>query len=131
MKYNRAEQLVVYALGLIYIVFGFLKVVNHSPIRDLVVAMGPFMDKWIFFQLFGMAEIVLGIGLLVPSIRKWAALGIVLHMISTLALFVVVPHRLFNPFPYFTLEGEFVSKNFLLIAVAYFIWQKETSRASK
>lgn len=118
-------RLLYLALAFIYIVFGALKVLGRSPIEPLVLAMIPLLSTPPFFALFGLGEVFLGIGLLFKQIRRFAALGIIVHMLSTFMTLIMVPSRIFSSETVVTLEGEFVFKNILLISVAYYLWRKE------
>ena len=118
-------KVIAYALSFIYIAFGLLKVIGRSPIKSLVVAAMPFMQNDVLFGIFGAIEVFLGLGLLFRRTRGYAALGIILHLLGTFSTLLLASTKIFTPSTLVTFEGEFVFKNILLIAVAYFIFRQE------
>jgi uncharacterized membrane protein YphA (DoxX/SURF4 family) len=121
----------IWALASVYIVFGLLKVFDRSPIKDLIVAAFPFMQNQVLLILFGLSEVFLGLGLVIRKTRKAAALLIVLHVVSTFLTIIFAFNKLVSQSG-LTLEGEFVFKNIILLAVAVFIFQiEQESQKSK
>lgn len=123
-------KLLIFAISFIYIVFGILKVMLQSPIRDLVEAALPFMNNDLFFQLFGISEIILGAGLLIGSVRKYFAIGILLHLLGTMSTVILAPNVLFTDQLIPTLHGEFVAKNLIILAALLLIIQTEFKKSS-
>jgi uncharacterized membrane protein YkgB len=131
MKSLSWYKLIVYSLSCVYILFGFLKILGASPIKPLVVSMLPFMDSPVLFGLFGFTELLLGIGLILVRTRKFAALLIIFHLASTFLSFIFSAERVFSNTTVFSLEGEFVIKNLILAASAYFIYKQESRSLSE
>ncbi|HVA67095.1 MAG TPA: hypothetical protein VNK24_09270 [Elusimicrobiota bacterium] len=110
-------------MGVVYLWFGALKLVGSSPalglIRDLSprLAVAPLYCALIAWEM--------GLGALFLSGRwiKPAALGAILHLIGTFGVALLDPSIAFHPyFPFLTLQGEFLAKNFVLLAAAYALW---------
>lgn len=125
MKKVTPYSLLVVSLSFVYILFGALKVIGKSPIQDLVSAMVPFMSNPVWFGLLGIVEVLLGLGLLIKSTRAYAALGIIFHLLFTFGTLLLASDKIFSTATIFTLDGEFVMKNLILIAVAWFVFSKE------
>ena len=119
------------ALGVVYIWFGALKVIDRSPVEDLVRDVAFFADgKWIVYAM-GAWEIVIGVGLLFPVALRFTLLMLWVQLAGTLLAFVVVPGRCFqdgNPL-LLTATGEFVLKNLVLITAGLVIGSTVRGRA--
>lgn len=110
------------ALFVVYFWFGVLKVVTESPANPLVEALLkktlPFVSFDQFIVGFGMLEMVIGILFLFPWLTKWAVGILLLHMVTTVLPMFLLPsiawHAWFVP----TLEGQYVIKNLVIIALA-------------
>jgi uncharacterized membrane protein YkgB len=111
------------ALGVVYIWFGALKVVDRSPIEDLLLDVAFFTDgKWIIY-VFGAWEIVIGLGLIFPVALRITLLMLWVQLAGTLLAFVFAADKTFqdgNPL-LLTETGEFVLKNLVLITAGLVI----------
>lgn len=106
------------ALGIVFVWFGALKVLEVSPVSDLVASTVYWVDPDWFVPTLGLVEIVIGIGLIGAWQLRWVLLVFIAQMIGTALVFVVRPDVAFqdgNPLK-LTVEGEFVIKNLVLIA---------------
>ncbi len=110
--------LLILSLSFVYIVFGILKVIDKSPIKDLVVEALPFMENSFLFALFGLGEIVLGASLIIKKLRLLGSTGIILHLISTFIAIPLAWGMIYDSNTILTLHGEFVAKNLVLVAAA-------------
>ncbi|MTH17663.1 DUF417 family protein [Flavobacterium sp. LC2016-01] len=110
------------ALVIIYIWFGLLKIFGLSPAGDMVAKTVFWLKPEFFIPILGIAEVCIGVGLLV---RKWIPVTIVLlllHMTATLSTFFILKSSCFEIFPYEpTLAGQYVIKNIVLVAGALVI----------
>lgn len=111
------------ALAIIFVWFGWLKVIGVSPANSLVgmlldTTFLSFIPFDIFLISFGMIEVCIGVLFLIPKLERIAILLLLVHMITTLLplcmLTSVVWQRPFVP----TLEGQYILKNAALIALA-------------
>ena len=107
------------SLATVFLWFGALKVANVSPVTNLLHASIPFLAERPYLQFLGIAEIVIGVALLMNRLAKHATIMMILHLLGTLSLFVIAPRLIFAPtFPVLTMDGEFVLKNLVLITSA-------------
>ena len=84
------------SLAIVYIWFGALKVFETSPAEELVQETVYWLEPSIFVPLLGVAELMIGIGLL---IKKWTPIVILLlllHMFVTFFPIVIVPKLCFD-----------------------------------
>lgn len=92
-----------------------------SPVKDVVQQSLFLFEYDLVFALFGLAEVALGAMLLYRPLRALAAAGIVLHLLGTIGTALLNPHLTFASDTVVTVHGEFVFKNFVLIAAALHI----------
>lgn len=111
------------ALALVFIWFGILKVIGTSPANPLVAALLeqtlPMVDPATFFVFLGLLETLIGILFLIPHAERAAMALLVPHMMSTFLPLVMLPSATwlsaFTP----TLEGQYIIKNLIIIALAF------------
>lgn len=108
------------SLGLVFVWFGVLKVLDVSPVADLVARTVYWVDPELFVSGLGYFEVFVGVMLLFGWALRLTLALFVLQMIGTFLTFVVLPEVTFrdgNPL-LLTVEGEFVVKNLVLISAA-------------
>jgi len=111
------------ALAVVFIWFGVLKVIDRSPVEDLVKDTIYFLPEDTFFVVLGIWEIVIGVGLLIPVALRFTLLLFWLQMAGTFLSLIILPDRAFqdgNPF-LLDVTGEFIVKNLVLIAAGLVI----------
>lgn len=114
-----------WAVALIYLWFGALKLFNASPAAELVVETVFWLPPRSAIIFIGCWEVLIGLGLLFthPLILRASLLLLWLQMAGTLQVFFVLPQAVFqggNPLlP--TLEGQYVIKNIVLITAGLVI----------
>ena len=105
------------ALALVFIWFGALKVIDRSPVADLVAETVYWLPADAFVRFLGVWELVIGVGLLFGiGLRVILALFFA-QMAGTFLVLIMKPEEAFqdgNPLLLTTL-GEFVIKNLVLI----------------
>ncbi len=129
MPEKNREKLVHYAsialrisLGVIFLWFGVLKVMNASPVGPLLEATYPLFATTYGLMALGAFEVVVGLCLTFNVFPVLANLALVLHLCGTLTVFFIAPELMFNPhFPFLTMTGEFVVKNIALIAAGFLV----------
>lgn len=112
------------ALAIVFIWFGVLKVVDRSPVEDIVKETIFFLPGDPSFRLLGCLEIAIGVGLLVPVALRLTLLVFWAQMVGTFLTLFVLPDRSFqggNPLLLGVL-GEFVVKNLVLISAGLVIY---------
>lgn len=119
------KNLLVLSLSIVFVVFGFYKVLGTSSIKPLVEAILPFMSSPTAFGLMGILEIALGLGLFWKNTRKYASLVMVLYLGGIMLSSVFALDRMIVN-GVISVEGEFVLKNLVLLAAAYTIFVSET-----
>jgi len=111
-----------FSLTVVFFWFGFLKLLNLSPVVGLLRESVPLLAKPPYLEVLGVVEIVIGTGLLLPSLAKAANVLMIFHLLGTFSLFLFAPRLMFAPqFPLLTMDGEFVMKNIVLITSALVI----------
>lgn len=112
-------HLLRWAIAVVYLWFGGLKLVNASPASDLVVQTVFWLPPRGALLFIGGWEVVVGIGLLFthPLVLRVTLFLLWLQLVGTCQIFVLLPQVAFqggNPFlP--TLEGQYAIKNVVLI----------------
>ena len=112
-----------YALALVFLWFGLLKVMGASPVVGMIQQSYSFFPYPWFITVLGLWEIVIGLGLLTGKAPRTTLTLLWLQMLGTLASPIFAPHLFFalgNPF-YLTTLGEFVIKNIVLVAASFVI----------
>ncbi|MCA9381529.1 hypothetical protein KC678_04645, partial [Candidatus Dojkabacteria bacterium] len=122
---DNLDAFIAYSLAFIFIFFGALKVLDISPVRDVVEASVPLFKNDILFLGLGAFEVLVGIGLLFKKTRKLASYLIIMHLIGTFVTAVINPSLTFSAETIVTVHGEFVAKNLVLIAAAVYLATRE------
>jgi uncharacterized membrane protein YphA (DoxX/SURF4 family) len=109
-----------WTLGIVFVWFGALKVLNVTPVAGLVADTLAFVPipASVVVPALGVFEIVAGILLVAGRLLRPVLAVLTGHLVGTFLVLVTQPHVAFqdgNPF-LLTTEGEFVVKNLVLIA---------------
>ena len=105
------------SLAVVFVWFGALKVLDVTPVTDLVANTVYWVEPDWFVPLLGWVEIAIGLGLLFRVGLRIVLAVFVLQLLGTFLVLVVQPDVAFqdgNPLK-LTVEGEFVVKNLVLI----------------
>jgi uncharacterized membrane protein YphA (DoxX/SURF4 family) len=108
------------ALAIVFIWFGALKIVDRSPVEDLVADTVAFLPAGLTVFAFGVLEVAIGVGLLLGIGLRIVLLLLIAQMLGTFLVFVTQPGESFqdgNPL-LLTATGEFILKNLVLISAA-------------
>lgn len=123
---SRAQRLALpfsrLALFVVYFWFGALKLVDQSPANPLVAGLLERTLPGVTFAQFiialGVFEMVIGLAFLIPRLNRLGVLLLIPHMITTFMPLLLLPSFTWAaPFAP-TLEGQYIIKNLLIIAVA-------------
>ena len=110
------------SLAMVFVWFGLLKFFDVSPVANIIASAYPWlMEIRIFYVLLALFEIGLSIGILVPKISKIIAALMILHLLGATFGVLFSEQAFVGGFPYLSVVGEFVVKNFVLIAGAFII----------
>jgi len=125
MKIN-SFFLIKHSLIIVYIWFGALKILGVSPVQNLVQWTYPSFPEPMFMIILGVWELAVGLLLLYG---KTLRLGLILMWLQMGGIFfgvILSPSYYFQHMNIFLLSanGEFVVKNFILLAGSYYLWEK-------
>ncbi len=110
-----------FAIFLVYFWFGLLKVLSMSPANPLVASLlertlpGVSFNTFIIF--FGIFEMLIGIIFIIPKLERLAILLLVIHLITTVMPLFLLTSVTWQGFLTPTLEGQYIIKNILIIAI--------------
>lgn len=111
-----------FAIFVVYFYFGALKVFELSPASPLVSALLAQTMPWIspdaFLVAFGLLEMLIGIIFLIPHLERLAVFALVIHLVTTAMPLFILPAIAWSSFLVPTLEGQYIIKNILLVALA-------------
>lgn len=117
-----------FALFVVFFWFGFLKIIGQSPASELVENLYnttiPFMQFGTFLVLFGVFECIIGILFLIRGAERVVIPLLIVHMITTCGPLVFLPQETWSGFLIPTLEGQYIIKNLIIIALAMVIVEK-------
>lgn len=111
------------AVAVVFVWFGFLKVIDRSPVADLVADTVYWVPSDLFVPVLGIWEMAVGLGLLLRFALRVTLLLFWAQMAGTFLVLVVHPDLSFqsnNPL-LLTMTGEFVVKNLVLISAGLVI----------
>jgi uncharacterized membrane protein YkgB len=110
------------AIFVVYFWFGILKIVGTSPANPLVESLLkrtlPFITFNQFIIFLGVLEMIIGIIFLIPHLERLALILLVPHMVTTVMPLILLPSITWSGFLTPTLEGQYIIKNILIIALA-------------
>ncbi|MBZ0304632.1 MAG: hypothetical protein K8I82_01065 [Anaerolineae bacterium] len=112
------------SMGIIFVWFGALKLdMGLSPAEPLIRETISFLPIKFFLPILAIWEMVIGLGFLTGQFKRATILLLLAQMGGAMSPIILAPDRIFNTFPYsFTLEGQYVVKDIVLISVGIVIW---------
>ncbi len=120
-----------FSIGLIYVWFGALKFFpNMSPAEDLAadtlsVISFHLIDKAYLLLFLALWEVGLGLFLMSGIKSKFIIWALLLHMLGTLTPMFIFPEMVFtNPPLGFSIVGQYIMKNFVIIGAALVIYNR-------
>jgi len=123
-----------FSLFIIYFWFGAIKVFGVSAANPLVDSLLqktlPFLTFNQFILGLGIFEMFIGILFLFPRLLRLALPLLLIHMITTIMPLILLPALTWQSFLTPTLEGQYIIKNILIIALAFFLASKQKSGIS-
>lgn len=119
------EPLARFAIFLVYFWFGLLKLFGMSPAGPLVHALFDqtisFVSFDAFYTFFSVFEMVIGVAFLIRGFERFAIFLLFLHLITTVLPLFFLPAITWQGFLIPTLEGQYIIKNILIVALALVI----------
>jgi len=118
------------ALFIVFFWFGILKIFNLSPASPLAESLtahtvGLHYFTVLFFIL-SVIECAIGILFLIPKATRVVIPLLFVHMTIVCAPLVLIPNDVWTGFMVPTLEGQYIIKNVVIVAVAIGIASQET-----
>lgn len=118
------------SLGIIFIWYGILKFFPElSPAEALAtqtidILFFHLIPEDISIKLLAFWEVIVGVGLLFGIYLRYALLLFFVHMVLTFTPLFVLPELSFTSAPYaFTLVGQYIVKNIILILMGILIYE--------
>ncbi len=109
------------ALFVVFFWFGILKVFALSPANPLVMQLLahtlPFISPDAFIVWFGIFECLIGITFLLRGFERFSIALLAVHMITTFGPLVLLPEVTWSGPLVPTLEGQYIIKNLVIIAL--------------
>lgn len=110
------------ALFTVFFWFGILKVIGESPANPMVESLqqktAPFLSFSTFIILFGVYEMIIGLLFILPRLERAAIALLLPHMLMTSLPLVFLPAMTWQGFLIPTMEGQYIIKNLVIIALA-------------
>ena len=118
------------ALFIVFVWFGSLKLFGLSPAGPLVESLYngtigiilPFLSASGFIIVLGIIEVAIGVLFVIPKMEKVAMVLLIPHMVTTIMPLFLLPEITWGgPFVP-TLEGQYIIKNVVIIALAAMVF---------
>lgn len=131
-KNTSQVNLLRFSISAVYIWFGALKFFPELSPADQIakqtihyLTMGLLPDATAII-LLAIIECSLGLLLIFKKMMRFTIWGVLIHLVLTFSPFLLFPADTFQFAPYgFTLLGQYIFKNIILISAAWMIWQSE------
>jgi uncharacterized membrane protein YkgB len=111
-----------WSVAMVFIWFGALKVVGHSPASELVASTVPWADPSWFVPFLGWWEVAIGICFLYRPLIRVGLLLLAPQMVGTFLPLILLPGTVYTAnilTP--SLEGQYIIKNLVIIGSAMVI----------
>lgn len=119
------------AIFVVYFWFGLLKMVGVSPAGPLVSALWsktiPFIPLPTFMVLFSAYEMLIGVMFLIPKLERPATGLLLMHVSMTVMPLVMLRGIVWQNFMVPSLEGQYIIKNIVIVALALSIGNLRTA----
>lgn len=125
---NRKNSIILSRISIfiVFFWFGFIKIFGLSPANDLVNALLqltlPFIPFSIFIVILGIWESLIGILFLFKKTTKLAFWLMAVQMFTTFGPLVFLPEISWQFIAVPTIEGQYIIKNIVLIALGLMIY---------
>lgn len=117
------------ALFLVFVWFGALKLFGLSPASGLVTDLFERTLGWIpyltasgFIMILGAIEVLIGLFFIIPRMERSAIALLIPHMITTVMPLVLLPEMTWQGFLAPSMEGQYIIKNIVIIALAAMVF---------
>lgn len=117
--YVNGKLILRFSLAIIFIWFGYLKIIGASPAGDVVAATVFWFDPEVFIPVLGIWEVLIGLFLCFKKTVRVAILLLVFQMPGTFLPLIILPEVCFTEFPFkLSMEGQYIIKNLIIISAA-------------
>ena len=110
-----------FGMFVVYFWFGILKLLGYSPASPLVQALFEktihFMSFPAFMTVFAVFEMLIGVLFLIKGAERVVLPLLLFHMIMVFLPLILLPNITWQKFLVPTLEGQYIIKNLVIIAV--------------
>lgn len=111
-----------WVMGIIYLWYGALKVFGISPVEELVIRATDWVFSHEFVMFLGVWEVLIGLFLMIKKCRRVGIFLLFTQFPGTFLPLFTNPEDCFTSFPFgLTLEGQYIFKNLILIAVGLYL----------
>lgn len=111
-----------FSIFVVFFWFGLLKVLGYSPasgmVKDLLVHTIRFMNPDSFVVWFGAFEMLIGLFFLIKGLERVVIPMLLAHMVTTVMPLFLLPSQTWSHFLVPTMEGQYIIKNLVIIAVS-------------
>ena len=112
-----------FAIFIVYFWFGALKVFSsqgaaNPMVLGLLSKTMPSLEPTSFLVAFGVLEMLIGLIFIIPHLERLGIFILALHLFTTILPLFVMPDSTWQSFLVPTLEGQYIIKNILIIALA-------------
>lgn len=113
---------------IVFFWFGLLKLIDVSPVAHIINAVYAFLPEKETVYVIGMLEVGIALGVLFKKAYRFAIFLLCVELIGIFLLTLLSPSLFFRNgnMLYLTLEGEFVVKNFVLLAAGIVLATQDT-----
>jgi uncharacterized membrane protein YphA (DoxX/SURF4 family) len=111
---SKGIHLIGFGIASIFFWFALLKLSGVSPTVELLRQSVPFLAEYPYIQLLGMAEVLIGLGLIVDKLSRLASALLMVNIGCTLGIVLLAPALVFEPDSHeLTTQGAFLT-NYLI-----------------
>jgi len=112
-----------FSIFVVYFWFGALKVFSENGaanpmVLELLNNTMPSVDPFSFLIAFGVLEMLIGLIFIIPHLERLGLFVLALHLFTTVLPLFIMPDWTWQSFLVPTLEGQYIIKNILIIALA-------------
>ncbi|QSG14549.1 hypothetical protein [Halapricum desulfuricans] len=120
------------SVGVVFIWFGALKVLDVSPAAELVASTVYVVPPEVFVPVLGVWEMLIGLFLLYRPLIRAGIFLLFLQLPGTFLPLVLLPEVVYTTAPYaLTVEGQYIVKNLVIIGAALAIGSTVRSNAQR
>lgn len=114
------------SLFIVFVWFGAIKLFGLSPANPLVASLLaetlPFITFKTFNLILGIYEVLIGLFFIIPKQERIALVMLIPHMIVTIMPLILLPAITWQSAFVPTLEGQYIIKNVVIIALAAMVF---------